>query len=191
MDPDFQGDVLAVLCPSLNLFRLIAICWWGLVRIFSHDFVITSDRLPPSSDHAMPTGRSIYFEISWTERNQSRCRRGLWPSSDPHCRCSEKRTISVGCQSAYKNHIFWSPFFSLACSVLGYQRLSELSTGSIGLWWRWRKSLASNIIFMELEFHNVANGDRMWRLRWVWNGFLVYWQQMRRKKKKMKLYRVI
>lgn len=63
MDPDFQGDLLAVIS---KLFYLQFACN-GLSFRYSHGFILITNRLSTSPNHAMPTHWSIHPQISWAK----------------------------------------------------------------------------------------------------------------------------
>ena len=92
MDPDFQGDLLAVICASSPSSKYsIGILTSGN----SDDFFIIKSGSPTSPNHTMPAHWSVHVEIPRTECDSQRGRGRLRASTNPYFWNVEKWAVSV------------------------------------------------------------------------------------------------
>ena len=100
MDPDFQGDVLAVICTFifLSVFFLRILKKSFLFFVFlgtSYDRFLFAYGFTSSTNHALSASGSILTPISWPQRYSQRSWGGLWSSAIYDFWYSQERTISV------------------------------------------------------------------------------------------------
>ena len=67
LDPDFQGDVLAVISKGLTKSLLRTLLIYSILS--RYDINCTSHRCSVASNHTMPIARSLYTLSPWTECN--------------------------------------------------------------------------------------------------------------------------
>ena len=82
MDPDFQGDVLAVICTFHIFLSVFFFESTYLKKIgTSYDYFLVAYGFTSSANHALSASGSIFAPISWPQRYSQRSRRGLWSSA--------------------------------------------------------------------------------------------------------------
>ena len=102
MDPDFQGDVLAVMCTFKSPYLFIYL--FDNFFCTSYDHFLFAYGFTSSTNHALSASGSILASISWLQRYSQGIWRGLWSSAIYDIWYSQERTISV------RNFVSFSPW---------------------------------------------------------------------------------
>ena len=94
LDPDFQGDVLAVIC-TWSTSRIMSIHLNLCLKCTSYDLFLFANGYSSSPNHTLSSPGSIPTPISWPQRHPQRGWRRLRTSTIHDFRYPQEWTISV------------------------------------------------------------------------------------------------